>query len=114
MRLIRNSSFPLRTLAIFEAAKGILAFLAALGVLSFRHTDLRVAIDIFLRQHRINPQRHHLLIESIAKATSHSVGQIVGFCLAYTLIRLWRDTSVARKTMGRMVCCPVCWTVFAF
>jgi uncharacterized membrane protein (DUF2068 family) len=97
MRLIRNASFPLRTLAIFEATKGVLAFLAALGVLSFRHTDLRVAIDMFLQQHRINAQKHHLLIESIARATSHSVSQIAGFCFAYALIRLLEGYGLWHK-----------------
>jgi hypothetical protein len=35
----------LRAIALFEAAKGILALAAVCGVLSLRHTDLRAVTD---------------------------------------------------------------------
>ena len=79
----------LRSIALFEAAKGLLALAAAGGLLSLRHTDLHVAADAFLLRHGIDPERHYtrLFVESVAKATNHHAGQIAAFAIAYALIR---------------------------
>jgi uncharacterized membrane protein (DUF2068 family) len=80
----------LRTIALFEAAKGVLAFAAVCGLLSLRHTDLHAVTDAFLLRHGIDPERHYtrLFIESVARATHHHTGQIAILGLAYALIRL--------------------------
>lgn len=80
----------LRAIALFEAAKGLLALAAACGLLSLRHTDLHAVTDAFLLRHGIDPERHYtrMFIESVARATNHHAGQIAAFCFAYTLIRL--------------------------
>ncbi len=80
----------LRGIALFEAAKGLLALAAACGIISLRHTDLHVATDAFLVRHRINPEGHYtrLFIESVAKATNHHVGEMAALGFAYALIRL--------------------------
>ena len=80
----------LRTIALFEAAKGGLAFAAACGLLSLRHTDLHAVTDAFLLRHGIDPERHYmrLFIESVARATHHHEGQIAAVGLAYAVIRL--------------------------
>ncbi len=80
----------LRSIALFEAAKGLLVLAAACGLLSLRHTDLHVATDAFLLRHGIDPERHYtrLFIESVAKATNHHVGEIAALGFAYALIRL--------------------------
>jgi uncharacterized membrane protein (DUF2068 family) len=80
----------LRTIAVIEAAKGILAFAAGCGLLSLRQTDLHEAAHAFLIQHGIDPETHYrrLFIESIAKATHQHTGQIVAVAFAYALIRL--------------------------
>jgi len=80
----------LRSIALFEAAKGLLALAAACGLLSLRHTDLHVATDAFLLRHGVDPERHYtrLFIESVAKATNHHAGEIAGLAFAYALIRL--------------------------
>ena len=80
----------LRTIALFESAKGVLAFAAACGLLSLRHTDLHAVTDTFLLRHGIDPERHYmrLFIESVAGATHHHAGQIAVFGFAYALIRL--------------------------
>jgi uncharacterized membrane protein (DUF2068 family) len=88
----------LRTIALIEAAKGVLAVAAGAGVLSLRHTDLHAATDALLLRHGIDPERHYtrLFIESVARATHTHVGQVVAICFAYALIRfaeaygLWR------------------------
>jgi uncharacterized membrane protein (DUF2068 family) len=80
----------LRSIALFEAAKGALALAAVCGLLSLRHTDLHAATDAFLLRHGINPERHYtrLAIESVARATNHHTGQIAGVALVYAFIRL--------------------------
>ncbi len=80
----------LRSIALFETAKGLLALAAALGILSLRHTDLHAATDAFLLRHGINPERHYtrLFIESVAGATNHHASQIAMVAFAYALVRL--------------------------
>lgn len=77
-------------MALFEAAKGLLAWAAAAGLLSLRHTDLHAATDAFLLRHGFDPERHYtrLFIESVAGATHHHSVQIVCLALAYGAIRL--------------------------
>ena len=79
----------LRTIALFEIAKGLLVLAAAYGLLSLRHTDLHAATDAFLLRHGIDPETHYrrLFIQSVAKATRYPINQIVGFALAYSTIR---------------------------
>ena len=94
----QRAPLALRTIALFEAVKGALAFAAACGLLSLRHTDLHAAADAFLLRHGINPEKHYrrLLIESVAKATNHHVGEVIALCVVYAVIRfaeaygLWR------------------------
>jgi uncharacterized membrane protein (DUF2068 family) len=78
-----------RSIALFEIVKGVLAVAAALGILSLRHTDLHAAADAFLLRHGIDPETHYrrLFIESVAKATKLPVRQIMGFALFYAAIR---------------------------
>ncbi len=85
-----RTPLALRSIAVFEAIKGVLALAAACGLLSLRHTDLHAVTDVFLLRHGINPERHyiHLFIEGLAKATNHGVGQIVALVFLYSLIRL--------------------------
>ena len=80
----------LRSIALFEAAKGLLALAAACGIISLRHTDMHAATVAFLLRHGIDPERRYtqLFIESVAKATNHSVGEIAGVGFAYALLRL--------------------------
>ena len=93
-RLVDSSSdrppVALRAVALFEAAKGLLAWAAAAGLLSLRHTDLHAATDAFLRRHGFDPEQHYtrLFIESVARATHHHSGQIVCLALVYGVIRL--------------------------
>lgn len=88
--LPQRPPLALRSIALFEAAKGLLAVAAACGVLSFRHTDLHAAIDAFLLRHNIDPEQHYarLFIESVAAATNHHAGEIAALALVYAVIRL--------------------------
>ncbi len=79
----------LRSIALFEIAKGLLALAAALGILSLRHTDLHAATDAFLLRHGIDPDTpyRHLFIESVANAAKLPIGQVMGFALTYAVVR---------------------------
>jgi uncharacterized membrane protein (DUF2068 family) len=89
----------LRSIALFEAAKGALAFAAGCGLISLRHTDLHSAVDAFLLRHGIDPETHYrrLFIESVARATHQHEAQIAAVAFVYVLIRfaeaygLWRE-----------------------
>lgn len=80
----------LRTIALFEGVKGVLALAAVCGLLSLRHTDLHAVTDAFLLRHGVDPERHYtrLFIESVARATHYHWSQIAALGFAYALIRL--------------------------
>ncbi len=79
----------LRTIALLEGAKGVLAFVAACGLVSLRHTDLHAVTDAFLLRHGIDPEQHYtrLFIESVASATNHHGAQVAAFGFAYSAVR---------------------------
>ena len=80
----------LRTIALFEAVKGLLALAAGGGIISLRHTDLNAATVTFLLRHGLDPEQHYarMFIESVARATNHDVGLIATLAFTYALIRL--------------------------
>ena len=88
----------LRTIAILEAVKGVLALGAGFGLLSLRHTDMHAAVDAFLLEHGIDPETPYrkLFIESVAQATHQHAAQIITLAFIYALVRfvegygLWR------------------------
>jgi uncharacterized membrane protein (DUF2068 family) len=94
-----KAPLALRTIALFEAAKGALAFCAAFGVISLRNTDLQAVVDEFLLRHGMNPETHYkrMVIESLARATDQHAGQIIALALIYSAVRLaeayglWRE-----------------------
>ncbi len=79
----------MRSIALFEIAKGVLAVAAALGLLSLRHTDLLAVVDAFLSRHGMHSEIHyrHLFIESVAAAARLPIGQVIGFAFIYSVIR---------------------------
>jgi uncharacterized membrane protein (DUF2068 family) len=95
----QKAPFTLRTIALLEAAKGLLAAAAGFGLISLRHTDLHSAVDAFLVRHGIDPETHYrkLFIESVARATHQHEAQIVAVAFVYALLRfaeaygLWRE-----------------------
>lgn len=86
----KRPTIVLRSIAIFEGVKGMLALAAVCGLLSLRHTDLQAAAEAFLVRHHINPERHYvrLFVDSIAKATHHDFALVATMVLAYAVLRL--------------------------
>jgi uncharacterized membrane protein (DUF2068 family) len=89
--LVRH--FGLRGVALFEAAKGLLAILAAIWVMTLRHKDMKeVADHLLLELHRvlhINPDWHILrsALRAIGGITPRGLSVIALLVLAYAAIR---------------------------
>ncbi|MFO1349720.1 MAG: DUF2127 domain-containing protein [Gammaproteobacteria bacterium] len=80
----------LRTVAVFEAAKGTLVLLVGLGLLSMVHRDIQaLAVDI-VRHFHLNPASRypHIFLEAAAKANDLSLWLLAAGAFGYTLVRL--------------------------
>ncbi|WP_156373504.1 DUF2127 domain-containing protein [Pseudorhodoferax sp. Leaf267] len=80
----------LRAVAVFEAAKGLLALAAASGVLLLLHHDLR-ALALRLVEHlHLNPAAKvpHLLLHAVDRLQDMRVGLLVLGVIAYVALRL--------------------------
>jgi uncharacterized membrane protein (DUF2068 family) len=93
----------LRTVALFEAAKGLLALLGASGLLAFAHRDLG-ALGLRLVEHlHLNPAARypHIFVQAIEHLQDQRLGLLALGAAAYTLVRLteayglWRGRAWA-------------------
>ena len=94
----------LRTVAIFEGAKGALVLLAGFGLLSFIHKDLHLVAVTLVEHLHFNPARHYPRI--FLDLTEHVTdGQLWALALAamiYSSVRfveavgLWLDKQWAK------------------
>jgi uncharacterized membrane protein (DUF2068 family) len=79
----------LRTVALFEFAKGLLVFGAGVAVLALLHKDVQAEAEALLHHLRIDPALHYsqLFIEEASKVTEKRIW--LGSCLAmvYAAIR---------------------------
>ncbi len=98
MTSARPAVTGLRTVAAFEAAKGLLVLVAGLGALSLLHHDLQHAAESVVRHLHLNPARHYprIFIEAAAHTTDKRLWLLAGGAFAYTSVRaveaygLWR------------------------
>lgn len=89
----------LRTVATFEAAKGLLVLAAGLGVLSLLHHDLQHAAEAIVRHLHLNPARHYprIFIQAAASVTDARLWLLACGAFAYSAVRaveaygLWRS-----------------------
>lgn len=88
-----------RVVAVFEAAKGLLIFLAGFGLLSIVHQDAQQVAEDIVRHFHLNPaSRYPRIFIDVARNISDSqLWLMAGFALAYASIRLieayglWRE-----------------------
>lgn len=88
-----------RTVAIFEAAKGILVLLVGCGMLTLLHRDARViAVDLIDRLH-LNPSRKYpgIFIEAASRVTDKRLWFIAGMATVYALFRLLEAYGLWRQ-----------------
>lgn len=100
----RSHAAGLRAIALFEASKGMLVLLAALGVAEFFHGSLEdTAAHLLFRLH-ISPERRlgRVLLEAAAKLSDAGLVQLALIATAYSAARfieawgLWRGRAWAQ------------------
>lgn len=98
----RRPSIPIltgmRTVAVFEAAKGALVLLAGFGVLSLIHHDVQAAADRFVRLSHLNPAGKYprIFLDAVTRLDDARLWWLAALALGYAVGRaieaygLWR------------------------
>jgi uncharacterized membrane protein (DUF2068 family) len=79
----------LRTIATFEALKGVLVLLAGFGLLHFLHRDVGEAAEHIVHRLHMNPSRHYgrVFIEAASRMTDAKLWALAVGALAYSTVR---------------------------
>ena len=79
----------LRTVAIFEATKGLLVVIAGLGLLALIHRDAQEVAEAFVRHLHLNPARHYprIFIQAAGRVTSGHLWFLACGAFAYATVR---------------------------
>ena len=93
----------LRTVAVFEAAKGFLVMAAGVGLLSLLPHDLQRTAESIVRHLHLNPARHYprVFIEAATRVTDTRLWLLACGAFAYAVVRgveaygLWRARAWA-------------------
>ena len=91
-------------MALFEAAKGALVFLAGFGLVAFLHRDAERIVAALVSRLHLNPANDHarIFLELLADLSSGKLWLLAGFAAAYAVLRfieaygLWRARSWAQ------------------
>jgi uncharacterized membrane protein (DUF2068 family) len=94
-----RSSGAVRTVALFEAAKGSLVLLAGIGALSLIHHDVQRFAERLVGHLHLNPASGYprVFLEFAAKVTDSRLGTLATLAAGYALVRfveaygLWRE-----------------------
>jgi uncharacterized membrane protein (DUF2068 family) len=95
MRLLST----VRTVALFEAAKGAIVLLAGIGVLALIHHDAQRLAEQLVGHLHLNPAKHYprIFIDATANLTDARLLVLATLAAAYALVRyveaygLWRE-----------------------
>ncbi|WP_235579263.1 DUF2127 domain-containing protein [Pseudorhodoferax sp. Leaf274] len=99
-----NTARPaLRTVALFEAAKGLLALVGASGLLAFAHRDLQALALQMLAHLHMNPAAHypHIFVQAAEHLQDQRLALLALGAAGYALLRLgeayglWRGRAWA-------------------
>jgi uncharacterized membrane protein (DUF2068 family) len=90
--------------ALFEAAKGALVFLAGFGLAAFLHRDAERIADALVSRLHLNPANDHarIFLELLSDVSSGKLWLLAAFAAAYAVLRfieaygLWRARSWAQ------------------
>ncbi|MFZ3211412.1 MAG: DUF2127 domain-containing protein [Terriglobales bacterium] len=99
-----NHSVGLRTVAVLEAAKGILALLLGVGVLALLHMNLDDVAEWLTEILRVNPEGRlsNLFFNAADRATDKTLWVLAIGALVYAAVRfvealgLWREREWAQ------------------
>jgi uncharacterized membrane protein (DUF2068 family) len=94
----------LRTIAGFEATKGILVLVVGVGLLRFVHRDVQDAAERLVRHLHMSPSAHYprIFLELAAKLTDKWLWLLAAGALLYATLRLveafglWRERRWAK------------------
>lgn len=94
-----RSSKGLRTVALFEAAKGAIVLLAGCGIFALLHRDAQHGAERLVRQFHLNPASQHprIFLHLVEQATPAHIWLLAGGALGYAIMRfvegygLWRE-----------------------
>ncbi len=80
----------LRSVAAFEAAKGLLVIAAGFGLLSLIHRDAQSIAESIVWHLRLNPARHYprIFIEAAGKLNDSGLWLLAMAAFGYALVRL--------------------------
>lgn len=79
----------MRTVAIFEAAKGALVLLAGLGLLTLINRDVQAIAEHIVRLSHLNPASHYprIFVDAAAHVTNAKLWFLAGAAAAYAIVR---------------------------
>jgi uncharacterized membrane protein (DUF2068 family) len=79
----------IKTVALFEAFKGIIVIITGFALLHFIHGDLQAFAENIVRHLHMNPARHypHILLDAVSKITDSRIRTLALFSFIYSLIR---------------------------
>jgi uncharacterized membrane protein (DUF2068 family) len=79
-----------RTIALFEMAKGLLVLLAGLGLLALIHRDAQHAAEAFVRHLHLDPASRYpeIFIRAAGRLTDRRLLLLAGGAFAYAVLRL--------------------------
>jgi len=96
---VDDSRIGLRTIALFEAAKGLVVLLAGSGLLLLVHRDVQAMAEQLVSHLHLNPAKHYprIFLHSVTGATPSRLQLLALGALAYAAVRLaeafglWRE-----------------------
>ena len=88
----------LRTVAAFEAAKGVIVLVAGFGLLALVHRDAQAVAERFVGHLHLNPAKHYprIFIDAAARLTDARLWMLAWLAACYAAVRmveaygLWR------------------------
>lgn len=94
-----HASATIRTIALFEGAKGVVVFVAGFGLLSLLHRDLQHVAEEFIRHMHLNPAHHFpgIFIAAASRMTDARLWMYATLAAGYGIFRLaeayglWRE-----------------------
>ena len=78
-----------RSVAVFEALKGLVVLLAGFGLLHFVHRDLQSTAEELVRHSHLNPAHHYprIFIEAASRASSSRIRLLASMAFLYSAVR---------------------------
>ena len=96
---IINQTRMVRSVAVFEAAKGLIVLLAGAGSLTFLHRDLSAVAESWIAELHMNPAHHYprVFLDLANNLQNGGLWLLAGAALVYALVRgveayaLWHE-----------------------